>query len=144
MKFLNSKNKKVLSLILVSFALLAINALPIWVLSANYQLLEPSIIIDKGGVQPGTYAGTGEVYGLEEYLQTAYIVMFVLVITAVVFWFIIGGLEYILSDLPSVKLGGKAKLIKALLGLAIALSSYLLLNLINPKLLEFNLFPPSS
>lgn len=127
-------NKKAVSLILVSFTLLAINALPILVLSANYQLLEPSIVLNQD-------AGTGEPIApsLKDYLQNAYIVMFVLVVTAVVFWIIVGGLEYILSDLPSVKLGGKEKLKKALLGLAIALTSYLLLNLINPELLNFNL-----
>ena len=122
-----------------NFILLGFNLLPILVFAANYQLLEPSIILDKGGQQPGTYAGTGETYGLKEYLQTAYIVMFVLVITAVVFWLILGGLEYILSDIPMVKSSGLKKLKNAFFGLVIALSSYLLLNLINPKLLEFNL-----
>ena len=136
MKFLN---KKIICLVLFNFILLGFNLLPILVFAANYQLLEPSIILDKGGQQPGTYAGTGETYGLKEYLQTAYIVMFVLVITAVVFWLILGGLEYILSDIPMVKSSGLKKLKNAFFGLVIALSSYLLLNLINPKLLEFNL-----
>ncbi|MFA6253767.1 MAG: hypothetical protein WC640_00680 [Candidatus Paceibacterota bacterium] len=98
----------------------------------GYQLLEPSIILDNSGKQP-------ETYGLQEYLKTAYLVLFVLVVSAVIFFFILGGLEYIMSDLPSVKLGGKDKLIKALAGLIIALTSVLLLELINPKLLEFNL-----
>ena len=123
----------------MSFIIVGFNVLPILTLATDYQLLEPSVIIDKGGTQPGTVAGTGETYGLKEYLQTAYLVAFVVVVSAAVFWLIIGGLEYILADLPSVKLGGKEKLKKSLFGLAIALSSWLLLNLINPKLLEFNL-----
>lgn len=101
---------------------------------ANYQLLEPTVIIDSSnnGVQPTTY-------GLKEYLQTAYLMLFVLVVATVVFYFILGGLEYIMSDIPSAKLGGKDKIWKALFGLAIALSSVLLLNLINPDLLKFSL-----
>jgi hypothetical protein len=131
MKFLN---KRIIGFILLNFILLGLNIMPTLVFAENkgYQLLEPSIILDNSGKQP-------ETYGLQEYLKTAYLVLFVLVVSAVIFFFILGGLEYIMSDLPSVKLGGKDKLIKALAGLIIALTSVLLLELINPKLLEFNL-----
>lgn len=134
MRFLN---KKIISIGLIVFFLSLFN-LPIFVSLAagNYQLLEPSVIIDAP-------AGTGETqpanYGLTEYLQTAYIMLFVLIVSAAIFFLILGGLEYILSDLPAVKIEGKSKLIKALTGLAIALSSYLLLQLINPDLLKINL-----
>lgn len=129
------KNKK--KLIFINLILLICFSLPILSLTANngYQLLEPSIIINNNNQQP-------ENYGLKEYLQTAYVLLLVLVISAVVFWFIVGGLEYILSDTLNSKIGGKNKLMKALLGLAIALSSFLLLNLINPDLLNFDLVLP--
>lgn len=99
----------------------------------GYTLLEPSILIDQNGTQPPTE------YGLGGYLKTLYLLMFVLIISATVFYFIIGGLEYITSDIPGIKLDGKSKIWKALLGLGIALTSYLILNLINPDLLNINL-----
>jgi hypothetical protein len=136
MKYLN---KKIMSLVLLNFILLGLNIMPTLALAEEnkgYQLLEPSVILDNsngaGQPQPAKY-------GLQEYLKTAYLVLFVVVISAVIFYFILGGLEYILSDLPSAKLGGKDKLQKALFGLAIALSSVLLLQLINPDLLKFDL-----
>lgn len=131
MKFLN---KRIIGLILLNLVFIGLNFLPLLVLAQNkgYQLLEPSIILDNNSTQPTEY-------GLQEYLKTAYVVLFVLVISAVIFFFILGGLEYILSDIPNAKLGGKEKLKKALLGLIIALSSVLLLELINPELLKFKL-----
>lgn len=99
----------------------------------GYTLLEPTILIDQENTQPTTE------YGLAGYLKTAYLLMFVLIISATVFYFIIGGLEYITSDIPGIKLDGKSKIWKALLGLGIALTSYLILNLINPDLLNINL-----
>jgi hypothetical protein len=126
-------NKKILSFGAIILFLLVLNLPMLVTFGAGYQLLERSVIIDAPqGAQP-------ETYGLKEYLKTAYLVLFVLVITAIVFWFIIGGLEYITSDLPGIKIDGKSKINKALLGLAIALSSYLLLQLINPDLLKFKL-----
>lgn len=127
--------RKLTSLCLIAFCLMAFS-LPMFFVSAaeekGYTLLEPSIIIDQGGTQP---AG----YGLTEYLETVYLLMFVLIISATVFYFILGGLEYITSDIPGVKLDGKSKIWKALLGLFIALTSYLLLKIINPDLLDISL-----
>jgi len=119
---------------LIVFCLLVINLPALVALAADYQLLEPSVLIDQNSTDK-----TPEGYNLMAYLKTAYLVLFVVVISAVVFWFILGGLGYILSDLPSVKNAGKKKLTNALIGLAIALSSVLLLQLINPDLLKFKL-----
>ena len=130
---MNHLPRKLISLCLIAFCLLAFN-LPMSLVFAvdGYTLLEPTIIIDKGGTQPSEY-------GLTDYLKTVYILMFVLVISATVFYFILGGIEYITSDIPGVKLDGKSKIWKALLGLFIALTSYLLLSLINPDLLNLKL-----
>lgn len=49
---------------------------------------------------------------------------------------IVGGLEYMTSELPSAKGDGKSKLQNALLGLLLALAAYALLNTLNPKLLD--------
>lgn len=49
---------------------------------------------------------------------------------------VIGGLEYMTSELVSSKESGKHKITGALLGLVLALGSYALLNTINPNLLK--------
>ena len=125
------KNKKILSLGLIIFFLFIFNLPTFFVLAAasNYELLAPSVIIDKNGQQPGEGG-----YGLKEYLRTIYLFGLVAVITVTIFWLIIGGLEYIASDLPGKKSGAKDKIWNAAKGLLIALTSYLLLNLINPDL----------
>jgi len=128
------KNKKNFSLCFILLGLLIFN-LPtvlVWGAGTNYTLLEPTVIIDKGGNQP-------ENYGLQEYLTTAYLMLFVLAVAASIFYLILGGLEYIMSDIPGVKVEGMKKFRNAILGLGIALISVLLLKLINPKLLDFSL-----
>ena len=132
-------NKKIIGLVLLNFIILGINILPLLAFAADsqgYQLLAPSVIIDKTASTGETQAAN---YGLMQYLQTAYIMGFVLVISAAVFWLILGGLEYILSDAYNAKIGAKKKFWNAIAGLVIALSSYLILNLINPDLLKFSL-----
>lgn len=49
---------------------------------------------------------------------------------------VMGGLEYITSELVSSKASGKDKIMNAVVGLLIALSSYLILNTLNPNLLN--------
>ena len=133
---MKSLNKKIIPFVLINLILLGFNLLPILALaqSPGYQLLEPSIIINNP--TPGE---TPSDYNLKAYLITAYLMLFVLVVAASVFFLILGGLEYILSDIPNLKIGGKKKIGNALLGLGIALSSYLLLKLISPALLNFDL-----
>jgi len=49
---------------------------------------------------------------------------------------VMGGIEYMTSDLVSSKESGKSKITNAVLGLLLALGSYAILNTLNPKLLE--------
>jgi len=49
---------------------------------------------------------------------------------------VMGGLQYITSELVSGKADGKGKILNAIFGLLIALSSYLVLNTLNPNLLN--------
>src|SRR3989344_1074884 len=49
---------------------------------------------------------------------------------------VMGGIEYMTSDLVSSKEAGKDTIINAILGLLIALGAYLILNTINPQLLS--------
>jgi len=46
------------------------------------------------------------------------------------------GYKYITTDIPFMKTNAKSNLLQALLGLGLALSAYLILNTINPKLVE--------
>ncbi len=55
-----------------------------------------------------------------------------------VFMIVLGGLEYMSTDAVTKKESGKEKIQNALIGLALALGSYLILNTINPQLLEFS------
>ncbi|MFA5291075.1 MAG: hypothetical protein WC385_02055 [Candidatus Paceibacterota bacterium] len=130
-----------MSLCLVAFALLALNVPVFIAFAANYQLLEPSVIINDGN----TGESQPQPYGLQQYLRTAYFIFFVVVLAAVFLFFVIGGLEYIVSDIPMVKANGMKQLQASLVGLGIALSSYLLLKLINPDLvnLSFDFTLPS-
>lgn len=129
---MNRLTKKIILFTFINVILLTVNILPFATMAAGYQLLEPSVIINDEGSQPTTY-------GLREYLETAYLILFVVIICAAVFYLVLGGLEYVLSDIPNIKLDGMSKFKKALLGLAIALLSYLILNIINPDLLNFRL-----
>lgn len=49
---------------------------------------------------------------------------------------VMGGMEYMTSELISSKEAGKSRIMNAMLGLVIALSSYLILNTLNPDLLN--------
>ncbi|MFH1170346.1 MAG: pilin [Candidatus Vogelbacteria bacterium] len=52
---------------------------------------------------------------------------------------VVGGLQYILSEVPGVKSSGKERISNALIGLILALSAWLILNTINPDLINFKL-----
>lgn len=51
------------------------------------------------------------------------------------------GYEYMITDMPFKKAGAKEDLMASLAGLVLALSAWLILNTINPKLLENNIEP---
>lgn len=56
---------------------------------------------------------------------------------------IIGGTQYVAASInPSAKNDAKDRIMNAFIGLALVLSAYLILNSINPKLVQFNLLLP--
>jgi len=67
-----------------------------------------------------------------------FVIGFIIVLAFLVLTF--GGFEYVLSATMGGKQGGKDKIIAAILGLLIALASYLILYTINPDLVQFNIF----
>jgi hypothetical protein len=96
-------------------------------LAQGYQLLEPTITGGITSVDASNFA---------DYLKSLYIAFFTATTALSVLVFTIGGLEYILSAIPGVKVNGKEKMTNALFGLGIALASYLILNTINPDLVS--------
>jgi len=55
-----------------------------------------------------------------------------------------GGIQYITTDAIQGKSDGKARITRALLGLLLALISYIILYTINPELISFNFNPADS
>ncbi len=100
--------------------------------SNNYQLLAP---LPK--VSP-TFDPTDD-SALGKYLNIMIEVVIGLSAVFAVVMIVIGGIEYMTSELISSKEAGKEKIEGALLGLIIALGAYALLNTINPDLLNSDL-----
>ncbi|MCR4306846.1 MAG: pilin [Candidatus Yonathbacteria bacterium] len=111
---------------------IAVSALFLFILSgvsAYAALLEPSI---GGGVNVDANPG--------EYFNKIYRLMVGVAGVLAVIMIVIGGLEYIASAAnPSAKASAKNRIWAAIGGLLLALSSYLILQTINPDLVNFNL-----
>lgn len=98
----------------------------------SYTLLQPLPNIGDGGQLT-------EVSDLGEYLT--FLMKFVVAMATVfaVFMITLGGVQYLMSTSSSKTGAAKTRIKDALFGLALVLLSWLFLNTINPKLLEFNL-----
>ena len=90
-----------------------------------YSLLQP---LPQTGTQVSTFG---------QYVSG--IIPFILVLAAVlaVVELVVGGMQYALSESLFTKEDAKDRITKALLGLMIALVSWILLNTINPDLVKF-------
>lgn len=89
---------------------------------------------------PGTVIQGGTTTNLSSYLSGIIKLLIALGGALAILFAIIGGTQYVAASTnPSLKEGAKERLMGALIGLAIILTSYLLLNSINPKLVQFNL-----
>lgn len=100
---------------------------------AGYTLLEPSVI------QPDPSTASNQPIGLGDYLKGAYVTLFVVVITVAIVSLVYYGLTYMLSDVSNLKGEAKNRINKVFIGLGIALISFILLNEINPDLLNIDL-----
>lgn len=73
------------------------------------------------------------------YLSNIYLIGIGLAGVLAVLMIVIGGIQYVASGIsPSAKEDAKGKITSAILGLLLALLSYIILNTINPDLLNFN------
>ncbi len=97
--------------------------------STNYQLLAPLPEMEEN-------FNTADDSALSTYLNS--IIKTIIGLSAVfaVVMIVIGGMEYMTSELVSSKEAGKERIKDALLGLLIALGAWALLNTINPELLK--------
>ena len=101
--------------------------------NTQYQLLAP-LPDGEGSLQENFDAGDDSALG--KYISL--IIKLVIGISAVlaVVMIVMGGIEYMGSELISSKEAGKERIQNAILGLLIAMSAYALLNTINPDLLK--------
>jgi len=123
-KNLKKINKIFLSLIIFSVFLLFF---ALFTENVGAVLLEPSII--KGGSEdPGNY------------IKNIYKITIGIAGVLAVLMIVIGGLEYISSAAnPNLKTSAKTRIWAAIGGLLIALTAWLILNTINPDLVNFDL-----
>ena len=92
----------------------------------------------------GPNASTLEVYTMSTYLAGAIKLIIALGAGLAVLMGILAGVQYIAKGIsPSAKNEAKEKMINALTGLALVLTSYLILNSINPDLVNFKLDLPN-
>ncbi len=76
---------------------------------------------------------------LEKYLPGLFKLLIALSAVWAVFMIVVGGFQYMTSDAITGKKEGLSKLQNSVLGLVLVICAWLLLNTINPRLLEFNL-----
>ncbi|HEY4483862.1 MAG TPA: pilin [Candidatus Paceibacterota bacterium] len=120
---------KNLSKILLYIGVIGLFLNPLAVLAQKeYTLLEPGFV----GGAPDADTSVSFV----DYAENAYKIFLTIVVFVTVLMFIIGGLEYMTSALPAAKSNGIKRITAAFWGLILALSSVLILNIINPDLLE--------
>lgn len=99
---------------------------------STYKLLEPL------GTPSGTLSEftTGDPCPFVRYLNIVIEIFLGICAVLAMIMIIGGGFEYMTSELPSFKKDGKERITNAVFGFIIALSGYVLLNTVNPKLLD--------
>ncbi|HAT68253.1 MAG: hypothetical protein A2481_03790 [Candidatus Yonathbacteria bacterium RIFOXYC2_FULL_47_9] len=108
------------------------------ILSASAQEYTPlaSLPIGPGGSEPATWT-------LSTYLSGAIKLLVASAGALAVVMLVIGGTQYVAAGInPSAKGDAKERIGNALIGLILVLTSYLILNSIDPKLVQFNLTLP--
>ena len=98
----------------------------------TYKLLEP-LGTPNGSLTEFT---TGDPCPFVRYLNIVIEIFLGICAVLAMIMIIGGGFEYMTSELPSAKGNGKARITNAVFGFIIALAGYVLLNTVNPKLLD--------
>ncbi|MFA6476341.1 MAG: hypothetical protein WCV68_02885 [Candidatus Paceibacterota bacterium] len=95
----------------------------------GYVLLEQSVTVPAG-----INKASGTPTTLTEYIQSVYVILFIAVMLAAVIALVIYGAQYMFSNVYSLKINAKERIIKVAWGVGIALVSWLILDQINPDL----------
>jgi len=106
----------------------------------NYKLLVPLPNPDNQA-DPLTNINVAEPSAFSKYLNLMIKIFIGICAVLSVIMIVIGGLEYMTSELISSKESGKQRITQAILGLLIALGAFALLNTIDPTLLKSDLNP---
>src|SRR3989344_4751031 len=95
----------------------------------------PGCVFENGAWKLTDYSPGGKT-PLGSYLNTMIRIFLGICAVLAMIMIVVGGLEYMTSELVSSKESGKHKITGALLGLVLAFGSYAILNTINPELLN--------
>ncbi|MEX0918936.1 MAG: pilin [Candidatus Paceibacterota bacterium] len=98
-------------------------------LAQDYVLLQPEVI---GGSE-------GETSNLLDYAAAAITTILVIATVLSIVIFTWAGIEYMVSGIPGIKADAKSRMSAAFFGLLIALTAWLILNTINPNLINLSL-----
>lgn len=125
---------------LIYILIITILILPLSMRAAEpelYTLLEPLPCLD--GVDTGCTPGNlQEKIDISSYILYVYNLAFAASVFLAIVMIIWGGFEYITSEIPFIKSDGKSKIEKAITGLVMVLASYLILQTIDPRLVNVN------
>lgn len=107
---------------------------------SSYELLSPLPCEDGiNNCEKKQFSSFNPEQGLSSYINIMLRIFIGICAVLAMVMVVLGGLEYMTSELISSKESGKQKITGAILGLIIALGSYALLNTINPDLLNTSL-----
>ena len=106
--------------------------------NTNYCLLAP-----LPGL-PGNGNSVDTTVGIESYINTLIKILIGLMSVLAVIMIVVGGIQYMVSSSGGEKQGGKDRITNALMGLVLALSAYLILNTINPHLVNLHVGVPNA
>jgi hypothetical protein len=104
----------------------------------TYKTLAPLPCSSGDGCEGGKFVSFNatDANSLGKYLNIMITVVIGLAAVLAVVMIVIGGIEYMTSELPAMKEGGKNRISNAIFGLVIALGAYALMYTINPNLLR--------
>jgi Type IV secretion system pilin len=136
MKFSSSKKTLAIKILLFLLALTTVVGFTTAVhAQAQYTLLQPL---------PGVTSSDSGATDFPTYLKGFFSLLIGLALILAVLIIIFGGIQYMSTDAITGKKSGRERITQALLGLLIILGAFLLLQTINPDLVNFSLTPPAT
>lgn len=105
----------------------------------EYTLLEPlPCVSGYSNTNDCTVGETIPKINFSDYISYAYRLAIALSVFLAIVMIMWGGFEYMTSEIPSTKSDGKTRMTDAIIGLLLVLSSYLILETIDPRLVAVN------